>query len=156
VTLHLPEISHVIQLAVAPVFLLTGVGAVMNVLAGRLARIIDRARSLESQMPETDPKRAQEILEELDYLSRRGRWVNISMTLAVVCSLTVSVLIALAFVDAFIPFNFALVVAVLFVAAMFFFSGSLLAFLREIHLANATLRFGIRKVEAAAPGTKRR
>ena len=66
------------------------------------------------------------------------------MTLAVVCALLVSLLIAVAFLDAFLPLNLAPVIAVLFVAAMFCFSGSLLAFLREIHIAYTNLRIGVR------------
>jgi predicted TIM-barrel fold metal-dependent hydrolase len=144
--LHLPEISHVIQLAVAPVFLLAGVGAIVNVIAGRLGRIIDRARTLEAKV-RTGEGRIEEIGPELVLLSRRGWWVNMSMILAVVCALLVCLLIALAFVDAFLPLNLSVIVAVLFVGAMFCFSGSLLAFLREILLASATLRFGILRAE---------
>ena len=144
--LELPEISHVIQLAVAPVFLLAGVGAIVNVIASRLGRIIDRARGLEAQL-RTMEGGIEAICDELALLSRRGRWVNVAMILAVLCALMVCLLIALAFVDAFLPLNLSLIVAVLFVAAMFCFSGSLLAFLREILLANTTLRFGIRRAE---------
>jgi hypothetical protein len=146
--LQLPEIAHVIQLAVAPVFLLAGVGAIINVIAARLARIIDRARALEAKLGNADCE-VEDICDELASLSRRGWWVNVSMILAVVCALLVCLLIALAFVGAFVPLNLSEIVALLFVGAMFCFSGSLLAFLREIHLASATLRFGIRKAEDA-------
>lgn len=144
---QLQEISHVIQLAVAPVFLLTGVGAIINVVAGRLSRIIDRARELEAELPKAVEDRVVDIRAELDYLSRRARSVNVAMVMAVVSALLVCLLIALAFVDAFLPLNLAMPVALLFVTAMFAFSGALLAFLREIYLANATLRFGIRQAE---------
>jgi len=144
--LQLPEIAHVIQLAVAPVFLLAGVGAIVNVIAARLGRIIDRARALETNL-NTAQGRVEEICAELALLSRRGQWINVAMILAVLCALQVCLLIALAFVDAFLPLNLSLVVAVLFVGAMFCFSGSLLAFLREILLASTTLRFGIRSAE---------
>ncbi len=150
---QLQEISHVIQIAVAPVFLLAGVGAIINVLAGRLARTIDRARTLEARLPSA-LEDAPDILRELNILSRRARTITLALTLAVTCALLVSLLIALAFVDAFLPLNLALVVAVLFVCAMFCFSGSLLAFLHEIRLANTTLHFGIRKAEHAASGRK--
>lgn len=143
---QLAEIAHVIQLSVAPVFLVAGVSAIINVLAGRLARIIDRARTIEAQLPDAG-LRTGVIRTELDLLSRRARWVNVAMTLAVISALAVSLLIALAFVDAFLPLNLAVIVAVLFVTAMFAFSGALLAFLREIHMASVAMRFGIRTSE---------
>ena len=150
--IQLPEITHVIQLAVAPVFLLAGVGAIINVIAGRLSRIIDRARTLEAKLGSAE-RGIEEICEELAYLSRRGWWVNFSMILAVVCALLVCLLIVLAFVGAFVPLNLSVIVALLFVGAMFCFSGALLTFLREIQLASATLRFGIRRAEDARART---
>jgi hypothetical protein len=143
---QLPDITHVIQLAVAPVFLLAGVGAIINVLAGRLARVIDRARAIETQV-ESGGAGAAHLLAQLPLLARRARWVSIAMALAVTCALLVSLMIALAFLDAFLPMNLALLVAILFVLAMFAFSAALLAFLHEIMLASANLRFGIREAE---------
>lgn len=143
---QLPDIAHVIQLAVAPVFLLAGVGAIINVLAGRLARIVDRARAIEAQL-ESPGEGSAALKQRLALLSRRARWVSTAMGLAVTCALLVSVMIAVAFMDAFLPLNMAFLVAVLFVLAMFAFSAALLAFLREIHLASANLRFGIRESE---------
>jgi hypothetical protein len=144
---QLPDLVHVIQLAVAPVFLLAGVGAIINVLATRLGRIIDRARAIEAQL--IQPEADQMLLSRLELLSRRARWVSVAMSLAVTCALLVSVMIALAFIDAFLPMNLALLIAGLFVLAMFAFSAALLAFLREIQLASANLRFGIREAERA-------
>src|SRR5258705_5728013 len=69
-------IVHVIQLAVAPVFLLSGVGVTLTVLTNRLARIIDRARSLESSLPSTAEPAAASMREELRVLSRRARPVH--------------------------------------------------------------------------------
>jgi MFS family permease len=95
---QLPDITHVIQLAVAPVFLLAGVGAIINVLAGRLARVIDRARAIETQV-ESGGAGAAHLLAQLPLLARRARWVSIAMALAVTCALLVSLMIALAFLD---------------------------------------------------------
>ena len=137
----LPDIAHVVQLAVAPVFLLAGVGAIINVLASRLGRIVDRARQLEAQLGQGVGGTV--VAERLAVLSRRARWVNIAMSLAVTCALLVSLMIAVAFVGAFLPVNLAPFIAFLFVLAMFAFSAALLAFLREIHIASAHLRYGI-------------
>ena len=144
---QLPDLAHVIQLAVAPVFLLTGVGAIINVLATRLGRIVDRARLIEAELGQPGADKA--LVARVALLSRRARWVSIAMSLAVTCALLVSVMIALAFIDAFVPMNLSLLIAGLFVLAMFAFSAALLAFLREIQLASANLRFGIRETERA-------
>jgi hypothetical protein len=143
---QLPDITHVIQLAVAPVFLLAGVGAIINVLSGRLARIVDRARAIEALIEAGEGDGAA-LVARLETLSERARFVSMAMTLAVTCALLVSVMIAVAFVDAFLPMNLAVVVAIMFVLAMFAFSAALLAFLHEIRLASANLRFGIRETE---------
>jgi hypothetical protein len=140
---QLHDIANVIHLAVAPVFLLAGVSGMTNVLAGRLARAIDRARAVEGRIPRPDEASPEDV-GELRLLGRRAGWITLAMTLAVVCALLVSLLIAVAFLDAFLPLNLAPVIAVLFVAAMFCFSGSLLAFLREIHIAYTNLRIGVR------------
>ena len=145
---QMPDIAHVIQLSVAPVFLLAGVGAIINVLAARLGRIIDRARVIEAQL-DAAPQASNALVQRLDLLSRRARWVSTAMSLAVTCALLVTVLIAVAFLGAFLATNLSFIVALLFVLAMFAFSAALLAFLYEIRLASANLRFGIRETEGA-------
>ena len=75
-TSGITDIAHSIQLAVAPVFLLSGVGVTLTVLTNRLARIIDRARSLEGSLPTAAEAVAGSIHEELRVLSRRARLVH--------------------------------------------------------------------------------
>ena len=75
------DISHVIQLAVAPVFLLAGIGAFANAFAGRLARIFDRSRLLEANLADSDPDKQQAIITELISLGRRARLAYIGITL---------------------------------------------------------------------------
>jgi hypothetical protein len=131
-----PDIAHVIQLAVAPVFLLSGVGITLTVLTNRLARIIDRARYLQTQDTAN-----QKVHEELEILSRRAQLINRAITLSTTCALLVCVLIATLFLAAFLNRELAGLIAVLFVVAMLAFIGALLSFLREIGLATSGLRF---------------
>jgi Protein of unknown function (DUF2721) len=129
------DITRVIQLAIAPVFMLNAVGAIMGVLANRLSRIVDRMRALEEpgrNEPARDPGLT---MAELAVLERRMRLVYIAIGLAVICALFVGSLIAIAFVDAFLKVDLSALVALLFIAAMLAFIGSLLGFLREIFLA---------------------
>jgi len=134
-------IAHVIQLAVAPVFLLSGIGAMLAVMTNRLARVVDRARSLESRL-HGDPPDSNVIHVELHTLSRRAKLVGRSITLCTITALLVCAVIAVLFLGAFLDFDASISVALLFIAAMGAFFIGLLFFLREILLATASLRIG--------------
>jgi hypothetical protein len=137
-------IAHVIQLAVAPVFLLTGVGAVLAVLTQRLARIIDRARALEERLPGASEETRAHDLGELGLLSRRARLMNRAIGLCTTCALLVCAVIVTLFVGAFLETDVALAIGLFFVAAMLALFGGLLMFLGEIRLATTGLRIGPR------------
>ena len=139
-TTSLGDIAHVIQLAIAPVFLLTAVGTLLAVLTSRLGRAIDRRRVLVSRLPGLDAEARASANGELGFIERRVRLIYTAIFLAVLCALMICLLIALAFVDAFVPFDFAKLIAVFFVLAMLFLIGSLSAFLREIFLGVNTVR----------------
>jgi hypothetical protein len=134
------DIARVIQLAVAPVFLLSGVGVTLTVLTNRLARIIDRARFL--QMGPAGISRT-DALQELAILSRRAQLIHRAITLSTTCALVVCLVIISLFLATFLGRNFADIIALLFIVAMLAFVGALLSFLREIFLATHTLRFGM-------------
>jgi hypothetical protein len=141
-TAHVSEITGIIQLSVAPVFLLAGVGALVNAMSTRLGRAVDRARDLESVLPAADPQRSERIHAELRTISLRARLVTRAIALAVLCALLVTVLLIAAFVDAFVTPDLSFLLATIFVAALAAFSASLLMFLREIVIASANLRIG--------------
>jgi len=134
------DIAHVIQLAVAPVFLLTGVGTLLAVLTNRLARTVDRSRVLEKLLPGTVGETLAQAHAELVLLARRTRLIYIAIALAVMSALFVCLLIAVAFVDAFVAANLAKAIGALFVLAMLALIGCLLVFLREIFLAVSSAR----------------
>jgi len=96
-TAPISEIAHVIQLAVAPVFLLSGVAALLNVLTNRLARIIDRARALEALERAAPGGVAPELHGELRHLSQRARLINWAISLDTTCALCICALIAALF-----------------------------------------------------------
>ena len=134
------QITHVIALAIAPVFLLTAVGTLMGVLANRLARIVDRIRVLEDRLHEVDLTQLLPAREELDSLRRRLRLIYFAVAFAVFSALFVGLLIIVAFIGALLSVNLATFVGLLFVMAMLAFIGSLVVFLREIFLAVASTR----------------
>jgi len=144
---EIDEIAHVIQLAIAPVFLLTGVASLLNVLSGRLARIIDRARRLEDRLPERAEESRQLLIRELDVLAHRGKLMYRAITLSTVAALLVCFVIATLFISSMVHFSVGKIVATLFVAAMAGSIGSLMFFLREVFLAIQTFEIGLPRVK---------
>ncbi len=136
------NIAHVIQLAVAPVFLLAGIGSLLNVLAHRLARIIDRARIRESALTTTNADDFPALKEELNTLSRRMRFTNWAITLCTCGALLVCLVVALLFVSALLKIEFAKAIAALFILAMGSVIIGLLSFLAEIYIATGSIRIG--------------
>jgi len=134
------DVARLIQLAVAPVFLLTAVGTMIGVLSARLGRAVDRSRYLEERLRQMLPEGQKLARDELALLSRRVRLVYGAMVLAVICALFVGLLIAVAFVDAFIEIDLSKFIGLLFIGAMVAFIFSLLVFLREIFLAVTSAR----------------
>jgi MFS family permease len=137
---HVTEITHVIQLAIAPVFLLTAVGTIIGVMSNRLGRAVDRIRILEERLGGMAQEEAKNAHRELHVLARRMRLIYVAIGLAVICAIFVSLLIAIAFVDAFLAADLSRVVGLLFIAAMIAFIGSLMIFLREIFLGISSAR----------------
>jgi hypothetical protein len=136
------DIAHAIELAVAPVFLLSGIGVFLGVLTNRLARIVDRARKVEEALRQAAAAAAEESRRQLRVASRRARLINVSITLSTIAALLVALVIALLFASTFVPINLAGPVAVLFVLAMGALVGALLSFLLEVRVAIDALRIG--------------
>jgi MFS family permease len=137
---HLVGISRTIQLAVAPVFLLTALGTILGVLSTRLGRVVDRVRVLSAKLPGLAAPDAEPLRAELALLSRRRRLVNHAITCAVIAALLVCLVIAVAFVGFTFGTDYSLLMAWLFVAAMAAFIGALLLFLLEIFLTVQSVR----------------
>ena len=138
------DVTRLIQLAVAPVFLLTAVGTMIGVLSNRLGRAVDRSRALEERLRQLAPEGQKAAREELNILARRVRLVYASITLAVICALFVGLLIAVAFADAFVTIDLSKFIGLLFIGAMLAFILALMVFLREIYLAVANARSQMR------------
>ena len=133
-------IVHAIQLAVAPVFLLSGVAALLGVMAGRLARIIDRARYLEQSwagLPETALPRAR---VEVANLERRRHLASWSINFCTGAALLVCTVIVTLFFEEFFGADLRWFAGAQFVGAMFALLGGLSSFLREVYLATHTGR----------------
>ena len=136
-------VAHAIQLSVAPVFLLSGIAAILAVMTNRLSRIIDRARALEGQLPSLAPEATRPLHRELATLSRRAKLISGSIALCTTTALLVCAVIVTGFLGVVFPrIDIAVPVALLFVTAMVTFFAGLVLFLREIFVATANLRIG--------------
>jgi hypothetical protein len=136
--------SHVIQLAVAPAFLLTAIGAMMSVMTSRLARVIDRARLLEGKLESAAHGRIHTLHCDLGTLSHRAKLINLAITLCASAAIMVCTVIAILFLGNLFLFNMSLPIALLFILAMLMLMVGLVIFLREIFIATASLRIGPR------------
>ncbi len=137
---HIPEIAGVIQLAVAPVFMLTAVGTLIAALNIRLGRAVDRRNELEDKLPRLPAEELPSARDELAVIARRIRFVYLSILSAVVSGLFICLLIAGAFLATFVKTDISYTIAVLFVFAVVALIACLLLFLREIFLAVSTPR----------------
>lgn len=138
------DIAHAIQLALAPVFLLSGIGVMLGVLTNRLARIVDRARRVEDSLRQATAPDIPEARVQLRIASRRTRFINASITLCTIAALLIAIVVALLFSSTFVPISLGAYVAALFVLAMIALVGALLSFLIEVRIATAALRIGVK------------
>lgn len=128
-------IAQTIQLSVTPVFLLVATGSLLNVIAGRLARVVDRSRSLMARWPETEGPEHDRIVAELRIADRRMGIINNSILSAVACGIVVCLLVALLFTQAFTGINLGVAASWAFGVAMLLLLISLILFLIEVRLA---------------------
>jgi hypothetical protein len=138
---HVPEIAGVIQLAVAPVFLLTAIGTVIAAVNIRLGRAVDRRRELEAKVAALPSEELQSALDVLGVIARRIHFAYLAILAAVTSGLFVCLLIAGAFVGAFVRVDLSYTIGAMFIVAMLALIAALLLFLREIFLAVSTPRY---------------
>lgn len=132
-------IAQTIQLSVAPVFLLAGIGAILNMLAGRLARVVDRSRALERLHPQSTGPEHDRHVRELRMIDRRITIVSFALALCVSSAIMVCLVVALLFVAELAHLAIGTIVAVSFVLAMALLTAGLIAFLVETRIAVRTI-----------------
>ena len=137
-------VAEVIQLAVAPVFLLAGIAGLLGVLSTRLARIIDRARVIERRIPQAKHDEQRTLLwRETKVLWRRIALINWAIRLCIAGALAVCFVIVTLFLGEFVSVNIAVVVAVLFVLAMVLIVAGLMFLLGEVSVSTRHMREGM-------------
>ena len=130
-----PAFLPLIQLAITPVILLTGVGALMITLTNRLGRVVDRTRALATQLRMAEANVRTNLEDQLTILWRRARLIRLAVTFAGLSMLFACLLVLAIFLNAAIGRDFGLTLVVVFVACVLFLISALIAFLRDIWLS---------------------
>jgi hypothetical protein len=138
------DVAHLIQVALTPIFLISAVGVVLNVMTSRLARIVDRARSVEDRIRSQDfSGNIDDMHDILRVLARRARHMNRAITLVTIAALFISLVVVMLFVNAFLHWDLSEFIAIMFIASMLSLASALLEFLIEVRIATDSLRIGI-------------
>ncbi|MCA3693935.1 DUF2721 domain-containing protein [Aquidulcibacter sp.] len=147
------DIVQIIQLSIAPVFLIAGIGTLLNVLTSRLARVVDRGRVIEQDLdsPVGSGVHTHRHLAELRVLDQRMNWIHNAITLSTIAILLVCLLIVALFSVELIEIDLSRVVALLFIATMASLIGGLISFLIEISYARKSLRVRAELLASRAP-----
>ena len=132
---EIATIAQTIQLSLSPVFMLTGIGALLNMLTGRLARVVDRARTLEALHPRSHGPEHDRHVWELRLLDRRMAIINRALFLAVTSAVMTCLVVALLFVAVLAQLHIGQYVAVVFILAMLLLIASLVAFMIEVRIS---------------------
>ncbi len=135
-TYEVITVAHAVQQSVAPVFLITGVGSILSVLSTRLARVIDRFRTLDESEEELNPDRKSEML----ILIRRSRWIHWAITLCTTSALLICIVIAALFIGSELNKDPSGTISIFFSTAMLTLTGGLVCFLREISLSMGIIK----------------
>jgi hypothetical protein len=134
------DIAHTIQLSVAPVFLLTGIGGILNVIAGRLNRVVDRSRLLELLHSKSTGEEHERHVWELRLLDRRIRLASNAIFLCVASAVAVCGVVTLMFVAELASLKYGNSVSILFMLAMVLLAAGLILFLIETRIAVSGIR----------------
>lgn len=137
---NINNISQAIALALGPVFLLTGIAGMLNVMSGRLSRIIDRGRYLKERRADDSSIPQEDIHNELKILERRRQFTSRAITSCTVSALLVCLVIVTLFLEAMFNVHLSWIIGYLFILAILALVVGLGFFLREVHQSSQTVR----------------
>jgi hypothetical protein len=131
---NFPDVARAIQLALAPVFLLTGIAGLLNVMSTRLSRIIDRGRAL-TENRVASPQELESLGMQVRLLERRRHFTSIAITACTIAALLLCLVVATLFVEGMLGVPLGALIGALFMGSTFALVVGLAYFLREVHLA---------------------
>lgn len=140
---NISDIARAIQLALAPVFLLTGIAGMLNVMMGRLSRIINRGRALTENRSDVATSEQDPLARELHNLERRRHLTSVAITACTIAALLVCMVIAALFLEVILDAPLEGLIGALFTGSTVALVVGLAFFLREVHLATQTIRIPV-------------
>ena len=143
----LEKIIPMLQVAIGPVILISGVGLLLLTMTNRLGRAIDRARQLTQVLSERSDEKREQTLAQVSILYRRARMIRLSITLAALSALLASALIITLFVTALLQWEAGLLTSLIFIACMGSLFASLLAFIRDINMSLHALKLELESIK---------
>ncbi len=138
--ININDLPQALQLALVPAFLLTAIAGLLNVMTGRLARIIDRGRSLTEGVKPTEPRICASIEREIGSLETRRRLAGSAITSCTIAALLVCMIISALFLEVMINFPLSWLIGILFTGATWALVVGLAMFVREVRLSARTVR----------------
>ncbi|MFO1515109.1 MAG: DUF2721 domain-containing protein [Verrucomicrobiota bacterium] len=143
----LNQIIPVLQVAIGPVILISGVGLLLLTMTNRLGRAIDRARQLAAELRRANPHDRAETLAQVVIIYRRARLLRLTIALAALSVLLAGVLIISLFLTALMHWENGLAVSLVFIACLGSLIASLVTFIYDIHLSLVALKLELRQVK---------
>src|ERR1039458_5836224 len=143
----LEKIIPMLQVAIGPVILISGVGLLLLTMTNRLGRAIDRARPLTQGLSERSDEKREQTLAQVSILYRRARMIRLSITLAALSALLASALIITLFLTALLQWEAGLPTSLIFIACMSSLFASLLAFIRDINMSLHALKLELESIK---------
>jgi hypothetical protein len=145
------ELIPVLQTAIGPVILISGVGLLLLTMTNRLGRAIDRARLLDAQIPEVPPQEWEAKHAQLSILWRRARIIRLAIILASASALFAALLIVLLFLTALLKMELAWLISAVFIVCVVSLIGSLLLFIQDVNHSLAALKLEMEDTEKVEP-----
>lgn len=141
------ELMSILQAAVSPVILISGVGLLILSMTNRIGRVLDRARQLGDALHNASQQERKRFGSQLEILIRRARLLRWAITFATLSVLVAAILVIALFLTAFLHVEAVLLSVILFIACLVSLIISLLAFLQDINLSLAALKLELAPME---------
>ena len=139
------EFIPVLQVAISPVILISGIGLLLLTMTNRLGRVIDRSRFLWRELREMPSADREAIHAQLKILTRRASLIRLSITLASISVLLVAVLIIVLFLTVILQVEDARLIISLFTGCMLTLIGSLIAFIKDVNQSLIAFKVEVEK-----------
>ena len=140
------KIIPMLQVAIGPVILISGVGLLLLTMTNRLSRVIDRARQLKGELFQRTDEDRKQVLAQVAVLYRQARMIRLTITLAALSALLASALIISLFLTALLQWESGLLASLIFIACMGSLFASLVAFICDINLSLHALKLELKSV----------